>query len=178
VDAERMLSSGAILVLIWVPILTLWLYPFAERLGLRPTPLRRMSAGMLLGGVSFIISGLLQGRLDQGQQLSVAWQVLPYIVLEAAEVMVSATALEFAFAEAPGGMKSIIMSCWLMTIALGNFLVAAFTNLNARFVHARGATEFYFYATLMFLVAVLFIVCARRYRKRHARVWAGTPIGP
>jgi POT family proton-dependent oligopeptide transporter len=164
VDAERMQSAGPILVLIWIPILTFWLYPLAERLGLRPTPLRRMSAGMVLGGASFIISGLIQVAIDDGQKLSVGWQVLPYIVLEAAEVMVSATALEFAFAEAPAAMKSIIMSFWLMTISLGNFLVAAVTNLNARFVHARGATELFFYAALMFIVAVIFIICAMRYR--------------
>ena len=34
------------------------------------------------------------------------------------------------------------MSFWLMTISLGNFLVAAFTNLNKKFVRAEGAAEF------------------------------------
>jgi hypothetical protein len=56
------------------------------------------------------------------------------------------------------------MSFWLMTIAGGHFLVAAFTNLNAKVVHARGASEFYFYAALMFVVAGIFIGCATLYR--------------
>ena len=163
VDAERMQSAGAILVLIWVPVLTLWIYPLAERLGLRPTPLRRMSVGMVLGGLAFAISGLLQNAIDRGQTLSVGWQIAPYVVLEAGEVMVSATALEFAFSQAPASMKSIIMSFWLMTMALGNFLVAVFTNLNKNFVKAHGAAEFYFYALLMFLVSGIFIWCAARY---------------
>ena len=169
VDAERMQSAGAILVLIWVPVLTLWLYPLAERLGLRPTPLRRMAVGMILGAATYIISGLIQSAIDRGQTLSVAWQIVPYIVLEAGEVMVSATALEFAFAQAPASMKSIVMSFWLMTIALGNFLVAVFTNLNENFVHAKGASEFYFYAALMFVVAGIFIFCATRYREESSR---------
>ena len=167
-DGETMQSAGAVLVMIWVPILTLGVYPWLERRGVLPTPLRRMSAGMVLGAVAFVICGLLQAKMDHGANLSVAWQLVPYIVLEAGEVMLSATALEFAFSQAPERMKSIIMSFWLMTIAGGHFLVAVFTNLNSRFVHAHGALEFYFYATLMFVVAGIFILIASRYRPARA----------
>jgi POT family proton-dependent oligopeptide transporter len=167
-NGETMQGAGAVLVMIWVPILTLGIYPLAERLGLRPTPLRRMSLGMVLGAVSFFLCGSIQSRMDQGQVPSILWQLVPYIVLEAGEVMVSATALEFAFSQAPARMKSIIMSYWLMTIAGGHFLVAVFTNLNSRYVHARGASEFYFYATLMLVVAGAFIFLATRYRERTA----------
>ena len=69
----------------------------------------------------------------------------------------SATGLEFAFAEAPKSMRSTIMSFWLLTIAGGHFLIAIFTDLNARFVHASGARELYFYALLMFAVSVIFM---------------------
>jgi POT family proton-dependent oligopeptide transporter len=162
-DGETMQSAGAVLVMIWVPILTLIVYPWLERRGILPTRLRRMSAGMVLGAVSFVLCGIIQGRMDHGAALSVAWQLVPYSVLEAGEVMLSATALEFAFSQAPERMKSIIMSFWLMTIAGGHFLVAVFTNLNSRFVHAHGAAEFYFYAVLMFVVAGGFIFLARRY---------------
>jgi POT family proton-dependent oligopeptide transporter len=165
-NGETMQGAGAVLVMIWVPILTLWIYPLAERLGLRPTPLRRMSAGMALGAAAFFISGVLQARMDRGAALSILWQLAPYIVLEAGEVMVSATALEFAFAQAPSQLKSVIMSFWLMTIAAGHFLIAVFTGLNERFVRAKGASEFYFYATLMLVVAAIFIAFARRYRER------------
>lgn len=168
VDGERMQSFGALLVMIWVPVLTLWLYPLAQRLGLRLTALRRMGAGMVLGAVSFFICGWIQARMDAGQTMSLAWQAVPYVVLEAAEVMVSATALEFAFSQAPERMKSMIMSFWLLTIAGGHFLVATLTNLNSRFVHAGGATEFIFYAVLMLAVAGIFIWCATRYRERGA----------
>jgi POT family proton-dependent oligopeptide transporter len=165
-DGETMQSAGSVLVMIWVPILTLGVYPWLERRGILPTPLRRMSAGMVLGAVSFVICGFIQSRMDRGATLSVAWQLVPYFVLEAGEVMLSATALEFAFSQSPERMRSIIMSFWLMTIAGGHFLVAAFTNLNSNYVHARGAAEFYFYAALMVVVAVAFILLATRYRSR------------
>jgi len=121
---------------------------------------------MVLGAVSFVICGFIQSRMDSGATLSVAWQLVPYIVLEAGEVMLSATALEFAFSQSPERMKSMVMSFWLMTIAGGHFLVAVFTNLNSTFVHARGAAEFYFYAALMAVVALAFIFLATRYRGR------------
>ena len=55
------------LVMIWVPILTLGVYPWLERRGILPTPLRRMSAGMVLGAVSFVICGCIQSRMDHGR---------------------------------------------------------------------------------------------------------------
>ena len=164
VDGESMQAAGALLVLIWVPILTLGIYPMAERLGFRATPLRRMGIGMFLGALSFVVCAAIQAKIDQGENLSIAWQFVPYIILEAGEVMVSATALEFAFSQAPPSLKSTIMSLWLMTIAGGHFLVAVFTNLNARFVKATGAAEFLFYAVLMFTVAGAFAWVASRYR--------------
>jgi POT family proton-dependent oligopeptide transporter len=173
-DGETMQSAGAILVMIWVPILTFGVYPWLERRGILPTRLRRMSAGMVLGAMAFVGCGIIQSRMDQGATLSVAWQLLPYIVLEAGEVMLSATALEFAFSQAPERMKSIIMSFWLMTIAGGHFLVAVFTNLNSRFVHAQGASEFFFYAGLMLVVAGVFIFLAARYHQRQP----GNPSPP
>ncbi len=167
-NGETMQAAGSVLVMIWTPILTLLLYPLAGRLGWRPTPLRRMSLGMLLGAASFVLCGLLQSRLDAHQHLSILWQLAPYVVLEAGEVLLSATGLEFAFAQAPARLKSVVMSWWMTTIGVGHFLIALFTALNQRFVHAVGASEFFFYAVLMFLVAGAFILCASRYQAKPA----------
>ena len=163
-NGESMQAAGAVLVMIWVPILTLVVYPVLEKMGIKPTALRRMSAGMVLAAVAFVGSGLLQAQLDRGVQLSITWQLAPYAVLEAGEVMLSATALDFAFSQAPPAMKSIITSFWLMTIAGGHFLVASFTSLNENYIHARGAGQFYLFAALMFAVAGVFMGCAAVYR--------------
>jgi POT family proton-dependent oligopeptide transporter len=165
VDAERIQSVGSLLILIWVPVLTWGVYPLAERWGWRPTPLRRMAAGMILAAISFFISGWIQSRVDANPGgVTLAWQIAPYIVLEAGEVMVSATSLEFAFSQAPKSLKSTMMSVYLMTIAGGHFLVAVFTALNRKFVGATGANELYFYAILMLVAVGGFAACAIRYR--------------
>jgi proton-dependent oligopeptide transporter, POT family len=166
-NGETMQGAGAVLVMIWTPILTLVLYPLAERFGCRPTPLRRMALGMLFGAVAFVISGLIQARMDRGQTISILWQLAPYVVLEAGEVLVSATALEFAFEQAPQRLKSVVMSMWLVTISAGNFFIAVFTGLNEHFLQARGAAQIYLYAGMLFVVAGIFMVCAKWFRGRE-----------
>lgn len=163
VDAERMQSVSALLVLIWVPVLTLGVYPWLERRGIRTTALRRMGFGMVFGGLSFVVCAWLQRRIEGGEAVSLAWQVAPYIVLELGEVLLSASGLEFAYACAPAALKSTVMSLWLLTTAAGNLLVALITTLNSRFVKATGTSEFLFYAALMFVVAAVFAVIARRF---------------
>jgi POT family proton-dependent oligopeptide transporter len=163
-NGETMQVAGAVLVMIWTPILTLALYPRAERLGWRPTPLRRMTAGMFFAAVSFVICGLVRARMDQGHSMSILWQLAAYVVLELGEVLLSATGLEFAFSQAPARLKSVVMSMWLMTIAIGHSMIAVFTQLNQRFVKATGASQFYFYAAMMFVVTAVFAFCASRYR--------------
>lgn len=165
-DTERMQAMNPLYVMVLIPVFTGWLYPLMGKLGFRATPLRRMSAGMVLAAFSFVVCGWIQSRMDSGVEMSIAWQMVPYLLLTSGEVLLSATGLEFAFSQAPSSMKSTIMSFWLLTVAVGNFLVAAVTNLNAKVVKAEGATQFYFYAGLMFVVAAVFIVCACRYRDR------------
>jgi hypothetical protein len=46
-------------------------------------------------------------------------------------------------------------------------LIVVVTGLNSRFVHAKGASEFFFYAVMMLAVAGAFIFCASRYRDQN-----------
>ena len=170
VGPEQMLAVNPVLVMLLVPVLTLGVYPL---LGRWATPLRRMSAGMFVAAVSFVIVAAIQTRLDAGGQLSVLWQIAPYLVLTTAEVLVSTTGLEFAFREAAPPMKSTIMSFWLLTVAFGNLLVPLITAA-ARIMLRAGAHQdvsvtpvvFSFYAGLTFAVAILFSLIAARYRYR------------
>ena len=170
-NGETMQGAGAVLVMIWVPILTFGVYPLMEKWGIKPTALRRMGAGMFLGAAAFVLSGLVQAQVDHGTKLSIAWQLVPYVVLEAGEVLLSATALEFAFEQAPPQMKSLIMGFWLMTIAGGHFMIAVVTYLNDHFIKATGASALYFYAVLTLLGTGVFIACACWYKDRR---WVGT----
>jgi len=161
-EASQIPAVNPILVMLLIPTFSLGIYPWAERLGLKVTPLRKMGTGMFLCALSFVWVGLLQEKIDAGQTVSVVWQFAPWLILTAAEVMVSVTGLEFAYTQAPKEMKSTIMSFWLLTVAFGNLLTAVISGLN-RF--QSGAMEFYFYAGLMLVVAAIFSLMASRYRE-------------
>jgi proton-dependent oligopeptide transporter, POT family len=177
-NAARMQTMGPLLVVILIPVFTLGLYPLLARLGVRFSPLRRMGAGMVLGALSFVIVAWIQSRIDAlpaGQKMSIAWQIIPYILIEAGEVLLSATGLEFAFSQAPSSLKSTILSFWLLTVAVGDYLVAVVTGLNRELVKAEGASQFAFYAVIMFLGAAAFILCAMRYQERRPETPAAQP---
>ncbi len=171
VTAEMMQSANPALVMILVPLLTLGLYP---RVGRLATPLRRMGAGLVLGACSFLIVAWLQGRLDRGETLSLAWQILPYAVLTTGEVLLSTTGLEFAFTEAGKQMKSTIMSFWLLTVAAGNLVVAWITRWLGTGDSAVTESRFQMYALLTFVVAGAFAVVAHFYRYRNPANARGT----
>ncbi len=180
IGAEQMQSMNALIVMVLVPLFTLGVYPAMDRTGWKATPVRRMMIGLFITAFSFVIVGLMQQRMDvlaaQGQKLSVLWQTLPYIVLTAGEVLVSATGNEFAFTHAPKTMKSTMTSLWLLTISVGNLLVAFFTWLARHFgsstgaasdSHAASAGQFFRYAFLTFVVSVVFVFVAMRFRGKN-----------
>lgn len=59
------------------------------------------------------------------ERVTVWWQVLAYLVLTVAEILVSITGLELAFVAAPASMKSFVTACWLAVVFLANFLINA-----------------------------------------------------
>ncbi len=168
VDGETMQSVNALYVMAFIPVFTAWLYPWLTQRGLRPTALRRMGTGMVLAAVAFVVAAVVQRQIENGTQLSVAWQLVQYAIITAGEVLLSATGLEFAFAQAPARLKSTIMSLWLLTVAFGNFLTAVITRFNAEVLRASGAMELLFYAALMLVVAVAFGAIARRFPEEKA----------
>ncbi len=101
---------------------------------------------------------------------NIGWQFLAYLVLTAAEVMVSITCLEFAYTQSPKKMKSFIMGVYFLGVSLGNLFVAAINFLLKFFQNEDGTTAlegaayYWFFSALMLVVAVLFIPFAMRYK--------------
>jgi len=159
---EQIAAANPALVMLLVPLMGFVVYPGIERLGVRMTPLRRMTAGMFLTSLSFVIVALAQQRLDAGQHVHIGVQLLAYLVLTTAEVMVSVTGLEFAYTQAPRRMKSLLMGFWLLAVSLGNILVA----LLARFQHLPRVQFFWLFAGLMLAAALVFGARAAFYKYR------------
>jgi POT family proton-dependent oligopeptide transporter len=162
-QASQIPALNPIMVMLLIPFFSFGVYPTVEKLtGYKMTPLRRMSIGMVMAALAFVIVGLFEAALDSGTKLSVGWQIVPYLVITMSEVMVSITGLEFAYTQAPRSMKSTIMSFWLLTVFVGNLFTAYIEKINV----FEGATAFFFYAGLMAAVSLIFIIGASRYKVR------------
>jgi POT family proton-dependent oligopeptide transporter len=121
-----------------VPVFTFVIYPLMGKL-FAVTPLRKMAIGLFVIASSFLIVSRIEGRIQAGEVVSAWWQILAYVVLTAAEVLVSITALEFSYKQAPLKMKSFIMALFLLSTSVGNLMTAGVNHAMVRPLHATGA---------------------------------------
>jgi POT family proton-dependent oligopeptide transporter len=171
-DATQMQALNPLLVMLIIPFNNIVLYPALRRIGWEPTALKRMGWGIAFSGVSWVIAGVLQLWIDSGAQVSLAWQTLPYLLLTFGEVLVSATALEFAYSQATQSMKGVIMAFWYLTSTFGGLWVLL-TNASVRNpavierIAGTGLSEnaflMFFFAFFAFAAAAAFAAYARGY---------------
>ena len=101
---------------------------------------------------------------------SVGWQLLAYVVITAAEILVSITCLEFSYTQAPPQMKSFIMSLYLLSVSLGNLftaLVNTVTQDAAGHSLLSGAAYYWFFCGCMAAATVLLLPVMWTYRNRE-----------
>ena len=168
IPAGQVQTLDAALVLTLIPLFAIVVYPAFERRGVRVTALRKMTVGMFVTTLSFVAAAAVQSALEGGGAPHVAWQIPQYLFLVVGEVLVSVTALEFAYSQAPARMKSLVMGLWYVTIASGSLLTAVVAWAN-RF---QGVAYYLFFAGLMLAAAVVFALVAWWYpaapAARHA----------
>ncbi|KAG0437847.1 Peptide transporter family 1 [Dictyocoela muelleri] len=109
----QMQVLNAILSLLFIPFLPL----------IRLSYLKKMSLGLILASLSFFCASIITFF-----KVNILFQIPQYILLTAGEVLVNVTGLEFVYIKAPDGLKSISLSLWLLTVAIGNFFVMFITR--------------------------------------------------
>lgn len=169
--AEQIQSINSILVLVYIPLFNYLIFPALQRRGLKLTPYRKVGAGFILTISAFLIIYWIQVQIDGGGTPSIGWQLIAYAILTAAEVLIYQTGLEYAYSEAPESMKSTIMSCWLITISLGNYLVSIInSNIAGKgiFSEFTGARYYLFFIGLATVATLGFFQIARKASSRAA----------
>ncbi|XP_077867198.1 solute carrier family 15 member 1-like [Saccoglossus kowalevskii] len=97
---------------------------------------------------------LVQHETVPANTVNILCQIPQYFVLTTGEIMFSVTGLEFSYAQAPSSMKSTLQACWLLSIAVGNLIVIIQTIAAPP---RSMAIDFFMYAALMFVVAVIYV---------------------
>jgi len=166
--ASQIQALNAIMILAFIPLFQYLIYPAISKV-FPLTPLRKIGLGLIVTGVSFMVSAWIETRISAGLKPNIVWQIPAYALLSAGEVMVSITSLEFAYTQAPRPMKAIIMSLYLLSISAGN----AFTALVHYFianpdgtVKLQGAAYYNFYAALSIGCVAVFVFVARAYQEK------------
>ncbi|XP_008326115.1 solute carrier family 15 member 1 [Cynoglossus semilaevis] len=96
----------------------------------------------------------------QPNSVSMALQVPQYFFITVGEVMFSVTGLEFSYSQAPSNMKAVLQAGWLLTVAIGNFIVLIVAELAK--IPKKWA-EYVLFASLLVVVCVIFSFMAYFY---------------
>ena len=163
--SSQIQAANPFLILILVPLFGYAIYPAIDRV-FSLTPLRKIGIGMFLTVAAFSISALIEQNIQDGGTPNIGWQVLAYVILTAAEVMVSITCLEFSYTQAPNSIKSIIMSLYMLSVSLGNFITAGVNAIISNpdgTSKLPGASYYWFFTGLMLAAAIVYIAVAYFY---------------
>ncbi|KAI9294556.1 PTR2-domain-containing protein, partial [Neoconidiobolus thromboides FSU 785] len=135
---EASSNINSILIIVFVPLLSYYVYPFLEKRGIRMPLLTRMVWGWFVMILTFILSTCLQYYVEanSGSQIldgnkvvscdqctNGTIQLPQYILLSLGEAMVSPIGLQFAYTQVGRQMKSSSSSIFLLTSAIGNYCV-------------------------------------------------------
>jgi POT family proton-dependent oligopeptide transporter len=140
-DIMSNLDPFALIILI--PLFDLVIYPALRKAGIRFTPIKRITAGFLTGSMAMIWAAVIQAYLykhsDCGSHaaeckttvnINVWAQTGSYILIAISEIFASITGLEYAFTKAPRNMRSLVMSCFLVMIAIAAAIGEAFITVS------------------------------------------------
>lgn len=166
--SSQIQAANPFLILILVPLFSYVFYPLIHRI-FPLTPLRKIGMGMFLTIAAFSVSAVIEQNIQAGGKPNIAWQMVAYLILTAAEVMVSITCLEFSYTQAPNSIKSVVMSLYLLSVSLGNLITA---GVNAVIQNSDGSSKlpgssyYWFFTAMMTVAAIMFVAVALRYQGR------------
>ena len=104
------------------------------------------------------------------ERVTVWWQILAFLVITVAEILVSITGLELAFVAAPQSMKSFVTGLWLLTVGIANLAInAPITRLYTKM------PPYSYFAMLgggMLAVTVIYVFIAARFNRTMEAVRA------
>jgi proton-dependent oligopeptide transporter, POT family len=165
-QAAQIQTVNPIFILLMLPLFSYVIYPAINKV-YRLTPLRKIGLGLFTAVLSFWIVAWTQGRIDAGETPHVSWQILAFVVITAAEIMISVTHLEFAYTQAPLRMKSLVICTYLSAVSVGNLFTAAvnkFIQNPDGSSKMAGASYFYFFVWMMLATAVIYLFVSPFYR--------------
>ncbi|KAG7379316.1 hypothetical protein PHYPSEUDO_008744 [Phytophthora pseudosyringae] len=172
----NVVDSGVILI--FIPVFDRLLYPLLTKMGVYPTLLRKIGAGLVFAMLAMLAAGWTEqirknspmiegissncsaaGETLPMSTLSVWWQTPQYVLVGVAEILTSISAYDLFYSEVPESMRSVCQALNLLTTTLGFIVAGALNSIFSFWVTSDlndGHLE-YIYYLLAFLVLVLLV---------------------
>jgi len=154
------------LIMLLIPVFSYVIYPVIHTV-FPLTPLRKIGMGFFVTVVAFVLVAEIETQISMGLRPNIVWQLFAFVVITAAEVMVSITCLEFSYTQAPKPLKSFVMALFLLSVSLGN----AFTSFVNYVIQNEdgtsklaGAAYYWFFAGVMLVISMVFVFVAKSYK--------------
>jgi proton-dependent oligopeptide transporter, POT family len=164
-------TVNTVFLLLFIPLFNYVIYPWFDKIGIKTTPLRRLGTGLILTALSFVVIGVIHNNIMQGAAPSIWWQVLAFMILSAAEVLVSITGLEYAYTHSPKSMKSTMTGIWFLVVSFGNLITAlvnSFIEDGGWWTrNLKGANYEWFFVSFIGAFILLFLFIAPRLKERN-----------
>jgi POT family proton-dependent oligopeptide transporter len=183
VKPDQVQALNPIFIVAFLPLASL-LWRLLAKWGVKVRPTDKMVGGFLLTAGAMAVhavAGYL--AVEGGVKVSLWWQVIAFLVITFAEILISVTGLELAFTAAPKAMKGFVTACWLLTVACANLFINAYvTRLypgdSPGWHFATPAGYFAALTVMMLVVMVAFVFVARQFNRATAAAAPEAPAGP
>jgi len=190
-------SFDVISVIFWVPVYDRIIVPLARKFTGKErgfSELQRMGIGLFISIFSMLAAVVVETkRLQLAKELdlidkpvavpiSIFFQIPQYFLFGAAEVFTNVGQLEFFYDQSPDAMRSLCSALALLTTSLGNYLSSFILTVVTHFTTQggnpgwipdnlnKGHLDYFFWllAGLSFLNMLVYIVSAKKYKKKKA----------
>ncbi|UJR26327.1 hypothetical protein I4U23_007665 [Adineta vaga] len=172
---DILLNIDPLVLIIFIPIFEKIIYPSLRRYRINFKPMFRITCGFIFASLSMAWTAFVQHLIystgpnysftakpcstcQKHNNISVAWQIPSYFLIAVSEIFAQITGLEYAYTHAPVSMKSIILSLFLLTSAIGSALNFALLPIT---VDPKLIWMYTSLAIVAFVIGIIFYIVFR-----------------
>jgi dipeptide/tripeptide permease len=159
IKPDQMIILNNLFSILMVPIFERLLFPLMAKIGIKTT-LQKIACGMFSAAVAFAAAAFVEAKIEE-DFIHIFWLTPQYFAITVGEILLYVQSLNFAYNEAPASMKSVMLSFVYLTMAGGNLFMVFISGSK---LFESQVYEFLFFAGLMLVDMMIFIVLAIKYK--------------
>ncbi len=128
VPASYFQSANALFIIVFAPVFAV-LWTWMGKKGIEPSSPLKMSIGLMLLAVSYLVIAFGVKGVDASTKVSMFWLITMYLLQTFGELCLSPIGLALVNKLAPARLASLLMAVWFLATAAGNKLAGVLSAL-------------------------------------------------